>query len=199
MAGTQFSGAKRISILHAGNIGGDRHAEIKRIAPEPAVPPMPGGRAGTSRLVDLAAHPAVARRQAVDERLLSGLCGHDTRGHGVTYTEADASTLAGIARERVGGEPVMLRRQAFAALAKARTLPALAADGSVLHHEVLARLPLAGADEPLVAGTFVPIAMRLGLAADLDRLIVLLALDQLDRERRPLAVNLSEAALTPSC
>ena len=73
--------------------------------------------------------------------------------------------------------------------------PALAADGSVLHHEVLARLPLADADEPLVAGTFVPIAARLGLAADLDRLIVLLALDQIDRERRPLAVNLSEAAL----
>lgn len=73
--------------------------------------------------------------------------------------------------------------------------PVYAGDGSVLHHEVLARLLVEDSPEPLVAGTFCPVAARLGLAADLDRLIVLLALDHLETQRRPLAVNLSEAAL----
>lgn len=73
--------------------------------------------------------------------------------------------------------------------------PALGADGSVLHHEVLARLPIDGDAQPLPAGSFVPAAVRLGLAVDLDRLVVMLTFDQLERERRPLAVNLSEAAL----
>jgi hypothetical protein len=118
-------------------------ANIKRIPPEPPVPPVPGGRARASRFVDLAAHPAVAHRQAVNERLLSGLCGHDTRGHGIIYTEADALTLTGIARERVGGEQVLLRRQAFAALAKIRTLPAL---------ESLAAIALSPLEDPVARG-----------------------------------------------
>lgn len=70
-----------------------------------------------------------------------------------------------------------------------------AGDGSVLHHEALARLPVAGEDTPLNAGLFFPVAERLGLAADFDRLIVLLVLDELLQTRRPLAVNLSAAAL----
>lgn len=118
-------------------------ANIKRIPAEPPVPPVPGGRARASRLVDLAAYPAVARRQAINERLLSGLCGHDTRGHGVSYTEADTLSLTGIARERVGGEQVLLRRQAFAALAKARTLPAL---------ESLAAIALSPLEDPVARG-----------------------------------------------
>ena len=45
--------------------------------------------------------------------------------------------------------------------------PVYAGDGSVLHHEVLARLLVEDSPEPLVAGTFCPVAARLGLAADL--------------------------------
>ncbi|MEP6503144.1 MAG: hypothetical protein ABJD97_07440 [Betaproteobacteria bacterium] len=118
-------------------------ANIKRIPPEPPVPSVPGGAARASRLVDLAAYPAVSRRQAVNERLLSGICGHDTHGHGTSWTEADAPILAGIARERVGGDQVLLRRQAFAALAQARTLPAL---------ESLAAIALSPLEDPAARG-----------------------------------------------
>jgi hypothetical protein len=100
-------------------------AQIKRIPPERPVPPVAGGSSRASRLVDLAAYPAVSQRQALNERLLTGLCGHDTHGHGTAFTEADAALLAGVARERFGGDQVLLRRQAFAALAQVRTLPAM--------------------------------------------------------------------------
>lgn len=68
-------------------------------------------------------------------------------------------------------------------------------DGSVVHHEVLARI--AGADgETLPAGIFIPMAERHGLGPAFDKLVVASALEKLGEETgSTLAVNLSPASV----
>ena len=96
-------------------------ANIKRIPPEPRQPEVPGGRTRASRLVSLDKYPAVARRQSINVRLMSGLCGHDTEPR-APFAAADAAVLAIIAGERFDAAHIALRRQALAALAEPRIL-----------------------------------------------------------------------------
>jgi hypothetical protein len=96
-------------------------ANIKRIPPEPPQPEVPGGRRRASRRVDLDKYPAVARRQSINVRLMSGLCGHDTEPRAY-FAAADAAMLAIIAGERFDAAHIALRRQALAALAETQTL-----------------------------------------------------------------------------
>ena len=69
---------------------------------------------------------------------------------------------------------------------------------STLHHEVLARVPLARGDHELVpAGAFLAAVKRAGLALDFDRLVVRAGLEHLRRcadASIRLAINLSPAA-----
>lgn len=70
-----------------------------------------------------------------------------------------------------------------------------AVSGEVLHEEILARIPDWNGDL-VAAGVFMPMAHRLGLAIELDRLVVETVLARLNGAGAAIALNLSTDAVT---
>ena len=71
--------------------------------------------------------------------------------------------------------------------------PVLDSDGELMHQEAFARLDWR--DETMRAGRFLPWINRLQLSAELDRQLVQLALLTVETKARPVAVNLTVAAV----
>ena len=74
------------------------------------------------------------------------------------------------------------------------TFPVTRLNGELLHTEAPVRLKWR--DSTLTAGQFLPWIHRLELASELDRQVIELALESIRRQPRPIAVNLSGAALS---
>ncbi|MCQ2048486.1 diguanylate cyclase [Stutzerimonas stutzeri] len=68
------------------------------------------------------------------------------------------------------------------------------APAEILHHKVLARLPIPAGD-PITAGQFLPWLERLGWAARFDYIMLKLVIARLKLAPQPLAVSLSAASL----
>lgn len=71
--------------------------------------------------------------------------------------------------------------------------PVIDTKGELLHSEAPVRLESQG--QFLPAGRFLPWINRLGLSVDLDKRVVELALDQIEKEGRQICINLSSAAV----
>ncbi|WP_140627736.1 bifunctional diguanylate cyclase/phosphodiesterase [Methylibium rhizosphaerae] len=71
-------------------------------------------------------------------------------------------------------------------------------DGRILHLECPLRLQLEPGGEFLAATEWLPMAMRTRLVSQVDEAAVVLALDEIARDRRPRGVNLSSASLQDS-
>ncbi len=69
--------------------------------------------------------------------------------------------------------------------------PVYTQDWKLLHREAAIRLRLPDSGELLAAGRFIPYALHLGLAADIDLMAVKLALLEIKRNPQAIAVNLS--------
>lgn len=72
--------------------------------------------------------------------------------------------------------------------------PVLTLTGELVHHEAPVRLQWK--ERKLSAGQFLPWIHRLELAGELDRQVIELAIDTINRERSSLGINVSGAALT---
>jgi hypothetical protein len=117
-------------------------ANRKLIPPDPKRPEPSGGTTRKSVRVDLGAYPAVERRQALNAKLLDGVCGHST-GERSRFGPEDVALLELVARERFGAEQVLLRQQALRALGQTGTLAAA---------EALARLSASSVEDPSARG-----------------------------------------------
>ena len=141
-------------------------ARLTQLRPEPVKPILKGGATRPSRLVDLRAYPAVAQRQSVNARLLTGLCGHGESRP--SFSAADAKILAQICRERFDAEHAVLRVPALSALADTGTAAAFqelaAAALSPLEHESVRAAALA-------AVVRVAPAVGVGLASQLEKAV----------------------------
>ncbi len=72
--------------------------------------------------------------------------------------------------------------------------PVLAGDGSLVHRELMLRLP-AGGGEVLTAGQFMPAAVRVGLASACDLEAVRLGIERLKASPEPIAINVAPRSL----
>jgi EAL domain-containing protein (putative c-di-GMP-specific phosphodiesterase class I) len=74
------------------------------------------------------------------------------------------------------------------------SFPVTALDGKLIHMEAPARLRWE--DRELSAGQFLPWINRLDRGQDLDRRVVQLALEMIEKEGRPIGINLSSASVS---
>lgn len=73
------------------------------------------------------------------------------------------------------------------------TFPVLASDRSLIHEEAMVRLKVAG--QVRYAGEFMPWVHRLGLSIEIDKAVILLALDHIGSTGRPTCANLSSESI----
>jgi HEAT repeats len=102
-------------------------ADRKKLPPDYARPPVPGGRTRPSLRVSLAAFSMIARRQALNARLFDATCPFGARPDTKPWHAKDLPILLGIARERFSGEQSLLRRQAILALGRIHAVEAIEA------------------------------------------------------------------------
>ena len=96
-------------------------ANRKLLPPEPAPPKVPGGPTRPSQRVRVNQYPAVARRQALNARLLSATCAFSpisVRPLGAK----DIALLQQVIGERFSGEHALLRTQAIRELGRVQSL-----------------------------------------------------------------------------
>jgi hypothetical protein len=146
-------------------------ANRKRIPPEPPRPTIPGGATRPSLRVSLSGHRAIARRRALNTRLLSATCAFGKPSTS-PLTALDVELLQRITAERFSGEQAALRMQAVRELGRAESIPGVAqlaslatspADGEQVRAAAAAALKQAS---PQIAR-----AVLSGLARDPSRLV----------------------------
>jgi hypothetical protein len=98
-------------------------ANVDHLPRERPAPKVAGGKTRRSLRVDVARFPGVARRQAINRRLLARTCASDGNGGG-GFGPEDVDILVQIAAERFGGEHAQLRHRAIVALGESRALEA---------------------------------------------------------------------------
>ena len=99
-------------------------ANPRKLPPEPRKPRLAGGSTRPSKLVSRAGLPAIARREALNEILLSSTCPFDAPKRKPLRPD-DIGLLRQIAHERFGGEHALLRRESVTALGTMRDVAAI--------------------------------------------------------------------------
>ena len=91
-------------------------ADPKFLPPESSPPELPGGRTRPSLLVAVEELPGVARRIALNRRLLERTCPFGAPEEEVLFSPDDLDLLLLTVQERFGAEAALLRHQAVVAL-----------------------------------------------------------------------------------